>query len=137
MRKYIIKHYWKDGEHATWESDKGVDEELLNYLKKNYYRFVEKRDKIFNYQNYIISFEYRDSTDNFNRPITNITFYVRKKILKSQLITLSIVLIVIIVGIIFFQQMQENSSDNSTNKGKPKEVNTLKGGDLDDSVNDL
>ena len=137
MRRYIIKHYWKDGEHAIWESSKEVDEELLNYLKKNYFHFVEKREKILHYKNYIISFEYSDSTDNFNRPITNITFYIKKKILKSQLITLSIVLIFIITSTLFFRQIQENSSCNVIDKNKTKEVNTHKGGDLDNRVEEL
>lgn len=33
MKIYIIKHYWKDGEIATWKCHPKVDKILFQYVK--------------------------------------------------------------------------------------------------------
>ena len=46
-------------------------------------------------------------------------------------------MIFIITSTLFFRQIQENSSCNVIDKNKTKEVNTHKGGDLDNRVEEL
>lgn len=131
MKTYTIKHYWKNKEYSTWESDKDVDKELLSYLKNNYYRFIEKQYETLDYENYIISFEYDNNTDSFGRPITNIIFHIKEKISISRLITLFIALAIVISIILFFildanEQKQDTFIENSLIKNEVGQVDKSK-----------
>lgn len=78
MKVYIAKHYWKDGEDATWESHKKIDKKLFEYLKSNYHNFVKDRPLIIKEEKKYIYFCYEDTVDVYNRTITNVTFFVSK-----------------------------------------------------------
>ncbi len=84
MKIYIVKHYWKDGENATWERHPKVDDKLFEYLKKNYHNFVKDRKKMIEKDGYFIYLCYKDSKDVYDRNITNITFFVSKKEVKKD-----------------------------------------------------
>jgi hypothetical protein len=78
MKIYIAKHYWKDGENATWESHVKVDKKIFEHLKKNYHNFVNNRPLIIEERKKYIYLCYEDTVDIYNRKITNITFFVSK-----------------------------------------------------------
>ncbi len=84
MKIYIVKHYWKDGENATWERHPKVDEKIFEYLKKSYHTFVKDRKKMIEKDGYFIYLCYKDSKDVYDRNITNITFFVSKKAIEKD-----------------------------------------------------
>lgn len=78
MKVYIAKHYWKDGENATWESHVKIDKKIFEYLKKNYHNFVNNRPLMIKEKKRYIYLCYEDNVDIYNRKITNITFFISK-----------------------------------------------------------
>ena len=76
MSIYIAKHYWKDNENSTWEYHKKIEKSLFNYLKDNYYTFVKERKSVIKKNQKFIYLCYEDTIDIYNRPITNITFFI-------------------------------------------------------------
>jgi hypothetical protein len=89
MNIYIAKHYWKDGENATWECHEKIDKELFKYLKDNYTLFINDKPKILEKYQQFIHICYEDTTDVFGRTITNVTFFVMKKKLSMEFCTTS------------------------------------------------
>jgi hypothetical protein len=85
MKVYIAKHYWKDGENATWECHEKVDKEVFEYLKENYHNFVKDRKSEVEKNGYFIYPCYEDAKDIFGRDITNVTFFVSKEKVKTSL----------------------------------------------------
>lgn len=79
MKLYMIKHYWKDGENATWECHTKIDKDLFQYVKENYHIFKEERPKVLKKDSTLIYFCYEDTTDFANRSITNMIFFISKK----------------------------------------------------------
>lgn len=79
MKIYIAKHYWRDGEHAIWESHQKIDKRLFEYLKDNYPKFVAQKPKKIKEGKYHVYLCYEDKKDIYERTITNITFFVVKK----------------------------------------------------------
>ena len=76
MSIYIAKHYWKDNENSTWEYHQKIEKRLFNYLKDNYHTFVKERKMVINRDKKFIYLCYEDAVDVYNRPITNITFFI-------------------------------------------------------------
>jgi len=76
MSIYIAKHYWKDNENSTWEYHQKIEKRLFNYLKDNYHTFVKERKMVINRDKKFIYLCYEDTVDVYNRPITNITFFI-------------------------------------------------------------
>jgi hypothetical protein len=89
MNIYIAKHYWKDGETATWECHEKIDKELFQYLKEHYTFFIKDKPKILQEYQQFIYLCYEDTTDVFGRTITNVTFFVMKKKLSREFCTTS------------------------------------------------
>ena len=85
MKVYIVKHYWKNGENATWESHAKVDKKVFEHLKKNYHNFVKDRPFMIKEGKYYIYFCYEDSVDIYGRKITNVTFFVSEYKVNEQL----------------------------------------------------
>lgn len=79
MNIYMIKHYWKDGENATWECHGKIDKKLFKYVKENYHNFKEERPTMIKEDNSFIYLCYEDTIDFANRPITNMTFFISRK----------------------------------------------------------
>jgi hypothetical protein len=79
MQVYIVKHYWKEKETATWKCHERVDKKLFEYLKKDYSIFVSKKPKIIKKDKYFIYPCYKDDKDIYNRTITNIDFFIAKR----------------------------------------------------------
>jgi len=79
MTIYIAKHYWKDGETATWECHPKIDKKLFKYLKENYSLFIKNKPKNLLVYKQFIYLCYEETTDIFGRDITNVTFFVIKK----------------------------------------------------------
>lgn len=79
MSIYIAKHYWKNNENSTWEYHKKIEKKLFNYLKDNYQLFTKERRTVINRDKKIIYLCYEDTVDVYNRPITNITFFISNK----------------------------------------------------------
>jgi hypothetical protein len=79
MSIYIAKHYWKDNENSTWEYHKKIEKRLFNYLKDNYHTFVKERKTVINKDKKFIYLCYEDAMDVYNRPITNITFFISEQ----------------------------------------------------------
>jgi len=78
MKIYIVKHYWENGKNATWQKHDNIDNELFEYLKNNYHKFVESRKSNDKFKTYNIHLCYEDKKDIYNRDITNITFFISK-----------------------------------------------------------
>jgi gas vesicle protein len=85
MKIYIARHYWKDGQNATWECHNKVDKEVFEYIKENYHKFVKNRIKEISLNNYDIYLCYEDAKDIFDRDITSITFFISKVKVTSSL----------------------------------------------------
>jgi len=85
MKIYIAKHYWKDGENATWEHHSKIDTELFEYIKKNYHKFVQNKPNMIKQNGYYVYICYEDSKDIYNRSITNATFFISKKVISKEL----------------------------------------------------
>lgn len=79
MSIYIAKHYWKNNENSTWEYHKKIEKKLFNYLKDNYQLFTKERKTVIKRDKKIIYLCYEDTVDVYNRPITNITFFISNK----------------------------------------------------------
>lgn len=79
MSIYIAKHYWKNNENSTWEYHKKIEKKLFNYLKDNYQLFTKERKTVIKRDKKIIYLCYEDTIDVYNRPITNITFFISNK----------------------------------------------------------
>ena len=79
MSIYIAKHYWKNNENSTWEHHKKIEKKLFNYLKDNYQLFTKERKTVIKRDKKIIYLCYEDTVDVYNRPITNITFFISNK----------------------------------------------------------
>lgn len=79
MSIYIAKHYWKNNENSTWEYHKKIEKKLFNYLKDNYQLFTKERKTVIKRDKKIIYLCYEDTVDIYNRPITNITFFISNK----------------------------------------------------------
>jgi len=79
MDIYIAKHFWKDGENATWECHEKIDKELFKYLKNNYPFFSKEKPSKIKVNKYFVYFCYEDGTDNYGRTIVNITFFIVKR----------------------------------------------------------
>jgi hypothetical protein len=75
---YIVKHYWENGENATWESHAKVDKQVFEYLKKNYHNFVKNRPTMMKESKKYIYLCYENTLDAYDRKITNVTFFVSK-----------------------------------------------------------
>ena len=84
MKIYIAKHYWKDGENATWECHEKVDKVLFEYLKDNYHKFVKGKPKSIEKNNHFVYMCYEDSKDIYDRGITNVTFFISKKSVQTD-----------------------------------------------------
>jgi len=82
MKVLIAKHYWKNGKNATWECHPKLDKELFEYLKENYHNFVKDRKNEIEKFGYFIYPCYVDAKDDYERNITNITFFVSKSKVK-------------------------------------------------------
>ncbi len=156
MKVYVVKHYWKDGENATWESHPKVDKEIFEYLKKNYHNFVKDRPLMIKEDKYIY-FCYEEKKDIYNRNITDITFFVSEYKIDEKLcnkkdsntlelelatpqesqinpfLIRSLIGLVAIVGILLFwfynsneQKSLENKDKNMTNLSKTEKINSEK-----------
>lgn len=79
MSVYIAKHYWKDGEHSTWECHKKIDKQLFKYFKENYHKFVVEKPRMIQQGKQTIYLCYEDKIDSYGRTIVNITFFVLSK----------------------------------------------------------
>jgi hypothetical protein len=79
MSIYIAKHYWKDKENSTWECHQKIEKSLFNYLKDNYHTFVKEKKTLIKKDKKFIYLCYEDAVDVYNRPITNITFFISKQ----------------------------------------------------------
>jgi len=140
MKIYIAKHYWKDGENATWESHEKVDKKIFEYLKKNYHNFVNNRPIMIEEKNSYIYLCYEDNVDIYNRKITNITFFVSKykvneplcsktyhdlelSLLNKQQVVFFLKLFVVSVGLFFIYSFV---FDDVISKNKIMQEDTLK-----------
>ncbi|SFV68337.1 hypothetical protein MNB_SV-14-1261 [hydrothermal vent metagenome] len=145
MKVYIVKHYWKDGENATWESHENIDKKIFEYLKKNYHSFVENRQNTIKEGNHYIYPCYEDGVDIYSRKLTNITFFVSKSEIDEELcnkeyhdleISLAgkrnklifyLVGLVVIVGLLFgyYYSNKQKSLDkkSTTNSSEKEEIN--------------
>lgn len=79
MKIYIAKHYWKDGENATWECHEKVDKALFEYLKENYHKFTKNKPKSIEKDKHFVYLCYEEGKDVYGRNITNVTFFISKK----------------------------------------------------------
>ena len=84
MNIYIAKHFWKNGESATWECHEKIDKELFKYLKNNYPYFSKDKPKKINIDKHFVYLCYEDGQDNYGRPIVSITFFVSRKDIKND-----------------------------------------------------
>ena len=78
MKILIAKHYWKNGENATWEHHLKLDKKIFEYLKENYHNFVKEKPNEIKKDGYFIYLCYEDTKDDHERDITNITFFISK-----------------------------------------------------------
>jgi len=84
MKIYIVKHYWKNGENATWETHPKVDKKLFEYLKENYHNFVKDKENMIKKDKYFIYLCYKDNKDVYDRNITNVTFFISTKEIEKD-----------------------------------------------------
>ena len=117
MAHYRVRHYWKEGASSTWEADKGLNQDVFEYLKKNYQSFVEERPKYRLYKNYKISFEYEDTKDSFGRAITNITFNISKvrEGISKNIKYLIVLFLLVILILVITNQKKNNPKSNANN----------------------
>jgi len=85
MKVLVAKHYWKNGENATWECHPKLDKKVFEYLKENYHNFVKDRKNKIEKFGYFIYPCYVDAKDDHERDITNITFFVSKSKVNTNL----------------------------------------------------
>jgi len=79
MTILIAKHYWKNGENATWEYHPKLDKNIFEYLKENYHNFIKEKKSNIEKDGYYIYLCYTDSKDVYGRDITNIVFFISTK----------------------------------------------------------
>ncbi len=85
MKIYIARHYWKDGQNATWECHNKVDKVVFEYLKENYHKFVANKPEMIEQNNHYVYLCYEEGKDTYDRNITNITFFISKKRVEINL----------------------------------------------------
>ena len=139
MTIYIAKHYWKDGETATWECHPKIDKNLFKYLKENYSILIKDKPKNIQVSKRFIHLCYEETIDTFGRNITNVTFFVMKKQLsidfcssvysnleitiKESKIKTFILLGVIFLSLVGIYNYFPNANTPSRSKIVPSEIN--------------
>ena len=79
---YKAKHFWKDGESATWLKSGKFDENLFSKLKEQYEELKYSKKKYIDIDGKILFLFYETKKDFHDRPITEITALVASKKVK-------------------------------------------------------
>jgi hypothetical protein len=78
------KHFWKNGEEATWIKSDDFSEKSFNELKKQYEELKYSKKEYLIIDDKILFLFYETKIDNFNRQITEITAIESDNIYKNN-----------------------------------------------------
>ena len=70
---FIARHFWKDGENASWQVARNFPSELLKEFKRDYTLLENTQPEFRHYDEGTVFFVYKQAEDTYGRRITEIT----------------------------------------------------------------